>query len=452
MSKSSTNQSHPKKDVAGDLSFDQVDVSVARRYIRIGYFVTLLFFGAIFSWAALVPISSAVIALGVVSTDGYRQTVQHLEGGIIHRILIKDGDFVTSGQELIELADVQSRSEFEMLQRQRALAAATEASLVAVQLDDDDVTLPDWLSVEDADPAVRAAISGQIESAMAAKRLHEEQLDLLSVQIDRARRKIRTLEEEAAALRAHQDLLERELEQYASIFVDGLVSREQVFDLELQVAENKARISSNSVAVQSVEQEIDDLNLQRSSLLKSHIEQVSSKLDSIREELVSLDEGLLQTADTLERTVIRASTNGVVVGLNVNTVGGVVSPGQPLLDIVPDAGSLIVDARLDPIDRDSVQVGLNAEIRFTAFNRRLTSPVPGRVTLISADRLIDPVTNDDYYQAKIELLEDPAVALQEERIFPGMQAEVLIVTGSRTALSYLTAPFIGSFNRAFRED
>ena len=130
---------------------------------------------------------------------------------------------------------------------------------------------------------------------------------------------------------------------------------------------------------------------------------------------------------------------------------GVIQPGQPLLDIVPRDGNLIVDARVDPMDRDSVSVGQHAEIRFTAFNRRITEAIAGRVMLISADRLTDPATNETYFQAKIELLENPEDIPNGGTIFPGMQAEVFIVTGSRTPLSYMIAPIIKSFNRAFKQ-
>ena len=435
-----------------DLSFGRSDTSIARRYIVIGYLVTAMFLGSIFAWAALVPISSAAIAPGVVGKEGYRKTVQHLEGGIIHGLLVKDGDNVTAGQALIELADVQSRADYDLLRKQRIIAASREATLLAAQLGSTEVTLPEWLDLDSAESSVRDAIRGQIEASLVANRLHKEQLDIIDRRIERAGQKVRALNEERSVLERSKALVQEELSEYLSLQEKGLVTRKVIFDLQRNVVDTEAAYSANRVALQSTVQEINELEMEKSKLIGSHLEDIGAELDVVREQLVNLDEKLSKTEDTLERTVIRAPTDGVVVNLQVNTVGGVISPGQPLLDIVPNSGNLIVDARVNPRDRDTVRVGQDAEIRFSAFNRRVTEPVQGRVALISADSLTDSVTNENYFQAKIELLENPEDVWNGGNVYPGMQAEVFIVTGSRTALSYLVEPVMKSFNRAFRED
>lgn len=441
----------PKFSIS-DLSFSRTDTSIARRYIRTGYLVTLLFLGSIFAWAALVPISKAAIAPGVVGKEGYRKTVQHLEGGIIQKLLVKDGDAVTAGQTLIELADVQSRSDFDLLRKQKIIATAKEATLLAAQLGQAEVILPEWLALDAAEPSVRDAVKGQIEASLVTTRLQQEQLDIIEKRIERAGQKIRALNEEKAVLQRSKTLVQDELAEYLTLQEKGLVTRQVIFDLQKNVVETEAAYSSNRVALQSTVQEINELEMEQSQLTSSYLEQIGAELDIVREQLVNLDEKLSKTEDTLERTVIRAPTDGVVVNLQVNTVGGVISPGQPLLDIVPSEGSLIIDARIDPIDRDTVRVGQDAEIRFSAFNRRITEPVKGRVALISADSLTDSVTNQNYFQAQIELLENPEDVWNGGNVYPGMQAEVFIVTGSRTALSYLVEPIMKSFSRAFRED
>ncbi|MGB5245859.1 MAG: HlyD family type I secretion periplasmic adaptor subunit [Woeseia sp.] len=435
-----------------DLGFSREDSAISRRYILTGYIVTALFLGSIFMWAALVPISRAAIAPGVVGKEGYRQTVQHLEGGIIHKLLVKDGDPVEAGQVLLELADVQSRADFDLLQKQKMVAMAKEATLLAAQQGKVEVTLPAPLQSAAVGAAVRDAINGQVESSLLDTRLYRDQLEIIDRQIEGARGKIAALNGEKRVLQKSITMIREELGQYMALHEKGLVTRQVIFDLQRHVVDTEAAISSNNVALQSTAQEINDLEREQSRLTASHFEAISAELDAVRAQLVGLDEKLSKTVDTLERTVIRAPTAGVVVNLQVNTVGGVISSGQPLMDIVPNAGKLMVDARVNPIDRDTVQVGQDAEIRFSAFNRRTTEPVAGRVTLISADSLTDAVTNQSYYLAKIELLEDPAEAGNGGSIFPGMQADVFIVTGSRTALSYLTEPIVRSFSRAFRED
>jgi HlyD family type I secretion membrane fusion protein len=260
------------------------------------------------------------------------------------------------------------------------------------------------------------------------------------------------LNQEKTVLLRSEDLVRQELAQYLSLQEKGLVTRKVIFDLQRNVVDSEAAVSANRVALQSTSQEINDLEMEKSKLTALHLEGISVELDAVRAQLVNLDERLSKTVDTLERTVIRSPTDGVVVNLQVNTVGGVIASGQPLMDIVPNAGKLIVDARVNPIDRDAVRIGQSAEVRFSAFNRRVTEPVQGRVALISADRLTDSVTNENYFQAKIELLENPEDVWNGGSVYPGMQAEVFIVTGSRTALSYLVEPIMKSFNRAFRED
>jgi membrane fusion protein, type I secretion system len=441
-------------DVApvNDTHFGRADVAIARNLVIAGYLVTFTFLGSIFAWAAFVPISGAAIAPGLVGKDGYRKTMQHLEGGIIHKILVKDGDEVTAGQKLIELVDLQSRSDFELMQKQRSISAAKEASLIAAQLGHKSVQLPDWLDLDSADAAVRDAINGQIEVSLFANRIHNEQLAIITKQIHRAKQKITALNDEKRVLRKSAHLVAQELAQYVSLQKKKLVPREVIFDLKRDVVENQLADSANRLAVQSTEQEVNELEMEKSRLIQKHWSQIGDELDDVREQLVRLDEKISKIEDTLERTMIRAATSGTIVNLQVNTHGGVIMPGQPLLDIVPSSGKLIIDAKIDPMDRDTVRIGQTAEIRFIAFNRRLTKPVKGHVSLISADRIIDATTNEHFYKAKIHLLENPENVLNGGAIFPGMQAEVLIITGSRTALSYLTAPISRSFNRAFRED
>jgi HlyD family secretion protein len=437
----------------GDLAFSRSDASISRKLVITGYLVTAAFFGSIFMWAAFVPISSAAIALGVVSKDGYRKTVQHLEGGIIHKILVKDGDTVAVGQKVIELADVQSRADFYLLRKQKIIAEARVISLLSIQSGNDKAGLTeDFFNRELIDPALRDMIEGKINASIVANQLHKGQLEIIERQIAQAKHKIDALNDEKVALQRSKKLVEEELKQYTALRKDGLVTRNVIFDLKRKAVDTEVEYSENRVAVQSTEQEINELKMQKSILIASHSERINDELDSVREELVYLDENLSKTEDTLGRTIIRAPTSGIVVNLRVNTIGGVISSGEPLLDIVPSTGKLIIDARVNPMDRDTVLVGHTAEVRLLAFNRRLTDPVQGRVAHISADRLIDGVTNESYYQAKIELLEDLDGVLHGGQVYPGMQAEVLVVTGSRTVLSYLTAPVSKSFNRSFRED
>lgn len=437
---------------ANDVKLNRSDASVARKHVLTGYLIISLFLGASAGWAALVPFSSAAIAPGVVGKDGYRKTVQHLEGGIIRAILVKDGDRVASGQSLIELNDIRARSDYELLQKQKMIAAAKEACLRAEQNGQSEIKLPEWLDLESADPAVRDAIEGHLEASRIRRRLHNEQIAIIDQRIVQAETKIQALDKERSVLAKKSNLIRQELNEYNDFEQKGLVTRRHTFDLKRQKVATEAERSANRVLVESTKQEITALEMQKSELIASYAEHIVEELDKVREQLVDLEEKGSKSGDTLERTVIRAPIDGVVVNLQINTVGGVITPGQPLLDIVPSSGNLMVEARIHPRDRDTVRTGQDAEVRFSAFNQRLTSPVRGKVVLISADSLMDSLTKEPYYQARVELLESPEEQLNGAPVFPGMQAEVLIITGERTALSYFLNPILKSFNRSFREE
>ena len=181
------------------------------------------------------------------------------------------------------------------------------------------------------------------------------------------------------------------------------------------------------------------------------LNQVVQQLGELQNELFDLSEKMRAAEDVLKRTVIRAPLDGTIVGLGVHTVGGVIAPGERLLDIVPKDERLVIEARVNPRDIDVVDPGLNAQVRLTAFSQRHMRPINGQVLTISADRLTDERTGEDYFLAKVELVEDVATRLDGAALYPGMQAEVMILTEARTFFDYLIRPMTESFNRAFRE-
>jgi HlyD family type I secretion membrane fusion protein len=436
-------------------AFDKTDTRIAKRYIRVGYFIITLFFGSVVAWAAVAPISSAAIAPGLVSKDGYRKTVQHLEGGIIHNIFVKDGDKVAADQELIELDNIQSRADYDLMRKQKLIALVKEASLLAESRNENKFVLPQGIDLESVDDPVRTAIEGQIDAFSVRTDLHINQLEIIDKRIQQANVKISALRNERRTLRNEDLIIKQEIEEYEAFKERGLVTRAQVFALKRDQASNETDMTSNRVAIESTHQEINNLNMEKSALVASYTKRIVSDLDSVRDQLIDINEKLAKTEDRLERTMIRAPIEGVIVDLKVNTIGGVVKSGEPLLDIVPEEGKLAIDVQIDPKDRDTVRVGQDAEVRFTAFNQRITTPVKGKVVLISADRLVDSApdgTQSAYYKAKVELLEDPSKVMNGSSVYPGMQADVMIITGKRTAMGYFLKPVIKSFNRAFRDD
>lgn len=437
--------------------FEDADKKIANKYVYTGYSIVIFLFLSIFIWSAYAPISSAAIATGVVGKDGHRKTVQHLEGGIIEKILIRDGDPVKAHQALIELRGIQSRSDFDLIRKQLLIAVAKKSCLVAEVQDKSEVSLVFSSGVKLAalDESVQDSINGLINAFHVRVGLHRDQLAIIDQRIQQAKRKISALKRELNTLNSKGLIIAEEQKEYQKFEKKGLVTRAQVFSLKRDKASNETDITANRVSIESTRQEINDLKMEKSTLTASNKKRIASDLDNARSQLVDLNEKLSATQDKLGRTVIRAPIEGVIVDLKVHTIGGVIQPGEALLDIVPKSGKLIVDAHIDPKDRDTVKVGQAAEIRFTAFNQRITEPVPGKVVLISADRLIDSTAEGKqsaYYKAKIELLEDPSEVINGVSVYPGMQADVMIVTGKRTALEYFLKPILKSFNQAFRDD
>jgi HlyD family secretion protein len=437
--------------------FGKSDNKVATNYVRLGYVIILLFFGSVGAWIGYVPVSSAAIAPGLLGKDGNRKTVQHLEGGIIHKILINDGDKVEANQELIILKNIQSGADFNLLTKHKIIALTREASLLAESRNQEEFApvMPANVSLEELNKSVRDAVEGQVSAFYIRRKLYLEHLNNIDLHMHQAGVIIKALENQMRALNKKGTIIAEEQVEYFEFEKQGLVTREQVFRLKRDIASNETEMMTNRYAIESKRQEINNLNLEKLKLEATNTRRIVSDLDTVRNQLVDLDEKLAKTKDRLERTVIHAPIEGVIVDLRVNTIGGIIKPGEPLLDIVPDAGSLIIEAQIDPKDRDTVKIGQVAQVRFTAFNQRTTQSIKGKVVLISADRLLG--TGPDgkqfpYYKAKVELLEDPAEVMNGAPVYQGMQAEVMIITGERTVLEYFLKPIVKSFNYAFRDD
>jgi len=435
--------------------FDSNDRAVGRKYILLGYLLMFLFFGSVGLWTVYAPVSSAAVATGIVSKDGHRKTIQHLEGGIIHKILVNEGDLVTKGQALVILDDVQYRSKYQLLRNNKILAEAKEATLVAELNNKTEVVYSNKILSEDMDASVLSAIEGYLISLTARQNIYGQQLRIVDERIDQSKLKIAALHNELKSLKYKGSIINDELSEYRKLKLKGLVTRAQMFSLKRDKASNLTDRTTNQVSVESTKQDINELRMEKINLYSKHSKLILGELDSVRQELVILNEQLTSTSDRFERTVIKAPIAGIIVDLKINTVGGVIGPGDAILDIVPDSGELVIEAKIDPKDRDTVRVGQLAEVRFLAFNQRTTRPVKGKVVLISADSLITPGadrTTQSYYKAKVELLENPEEVMNGVKVFSGMQADVMIITGERTVMEYFLKPIIKSFNRAFRDD
>jgi HlyD family secretion protein len=425
-----------------------------RRSIVAAALVIGLGLGGFGLWAAAAPLPGAAIAPGVISPDGSRRTVQHLEGGIIRRILVEDGSVVQAGDPLIVLEDVQARAGHDVLRSRFHTLAAAQARLLAERAGADDVRFPDWLIEATHDDATA------LEAMVAQRQLFRSRAQGLADRRGILARRIAQLREEIAGLEAQIvadgrqiALIAEEIEGLDHLYRKGLTPKTRLLalqraqsDIEGDRAERRARIAR-------AHQAIGETELQVSAQGTALLDQANEELSRVQAELAEVEQRLAGAkVKVLARTLIKAPGTGTVVELRFHTAGGVIRPGEPILDIVPDDEELLVDARLSPLDIDIVAAGLPAQIILPAFKQRHLPRIEGRVRRVSADAIVDPHSGEPYFEARIEVDAEQLAAIEPKvALTPGMPAEVYITIADRTMLDYLLQPVFDSLRRAFRE-
>jgi HlyD family type I secretion membrane fusion protein len=415
----------------------------AARIIRTGLAVIVAGAIALALWAFWAPLTGAVIAPGFVKVDLNRKVVQHQEGGIVRAIRVRDGDRVNQGQELVLLDDVRIDAQLELLRTQfdaeRAKAARLEAerTLAARPVFPKDLLKDEYRVREEAlFRARREALDSQI--AVLRKQIREsvEEADALAVQLAAEERAL-TLQKEELAVN------ERLLEQ-------GFVQKTRLMTLQRAVAEYEARYGERRAEVSKARQRASELEFRILSMRNTYIQSATDEMKEATTRMFDLEERIRPSKDASERQKIAAPIAGEVVGLRVFTPGSVIGPREVLMEIVPNEKRLIIEARIRPEDINHVRAGSEADIRLTAYQSRTTPLVPGAVTYVSGDRLVDQQSGAPYYIVQIDVPEN-ALAASSLRLQAGMPAEVFIKTDTRTALDYLLAPVTSYLRRAMRE-
>jgi len=416
---------------------------------RAGYLVLLVFFGGFGSWAAFAPLESAAHGSGKVQVEGSSQPVQHLEGGIVSVIYASNGDFVEKGQALIKLDDTRPKAELDILRGRQLSRVAISDRLRAERDDLDAISFSESVmnAVDD-----RAYVSMQNETAIFQARLADRlgETSLLKSRIANYETRI---EGATAVLQAKQEVtasLEEEVLELEGLLVDGFVDKQRIRELKRGLVKSLGEIADLEASIAASKVSIGETELQILQLDKKFKTQVVNELTKTQAELYDIELQLFAIQDRVRRTTVAAPTAGVVVGLDVNTQGAVVAPGQELLTIVPDTDSLVISAKLSPMDIDRIRVGQEVEVRFSVFKDAYT--ISGILTKVSADSLIDETTGQPYYGALVELLESDMPLLGEYELVPGMPAEVLVKTGSRSFLAFLTSRLGNMFAQSLNKD
>ena len=392
------------------------------------------------------------MAPGVVSPDGARKTIQHLEGGIIKSIHVREGDTVAAGDAVVTLEDTRALARFEELRERELFLMAAEARLSAEQLGLDEIEYPEVLltSTEERARSVMRSQTALFESRKETQSARERILKQRVAQLDEQND---GLIEVIAAQQEQLDLIAREIKGAQELYDKGLERLPRLLALQREQADIRAEQASNRASIASNEQRIGETELQLFATEQQQREEASAQLAEIRAQLATTRSLLPERADALARTQIVAPIAGRVMNVQVTTEsGGVVGAAAPILDIVPDEAKLIIDARVSPQDIENVAPKMRARVILTAFNQRNLPHIHGEVRSISPDRLVDERTGEPYFLAKIEVdVEDLAAVSDQIALVSGMSADVMILTGERTFLDFLLKPFIDSVRRSFRE-
>jgi HlyD family type I secretion membrane fusion protein len=409
--------------------------------------------GGLGAWAATTRIDSAVVAHGKVAVASKRKVIQHLEGGIIQKIAVRDGDTVHAGDVLIEFDPTRVRTRFAIVRSGYMASLAAEARLTAERDGRSVVTFPDELMAEAArDPEIAGMVRSQNQIFETRKQEHLGQAEILNSRIERLREGIVGFKAERSAAEQQLEMAKEELLTLEDLFRRQHTTRTRVLAARREVFQLEGSLGRRASDIASAEKEIGETDLTIAQTRNKFMTEVASELKATQAKVLEQREQYLSSLSEIDRLVLRAQSRGTVFGSQVHTIGGVARPGETLLEIVPDDDELIIEVRLRPQDVDVVSVGQETEVRFSAFNQRIVPTVNGQLSFVSADTLADPRdSSHPYYLANIEVKVVELKRLGIPKLQPGMPCDVMIKTGQRTPMDYLTRPLIESFHRAWRE-
>lgn len=427
--------------------------NIARGAILFGVMMLVLIFGVFGLWAVLAPLDSAAIAPGKVTLDSNKKTIDHLEGGIVSEIDVREGEVVEEGDPLIVLDDTAVRARRDLYMGQYIAARASEARLIAERDNLDEVTFPPELMETAAeDEKIAANMDAQRRLFQSRRESLEGRTEVLQQQIKQSDEEINGLREQIKSSEQQLRLLNDEIKDVKHLLKSGNAPKTRLLALQRRSAEIEGEKGERQAMIARAEQRINEAKIEMYNLKTQFLNEVVEELKNTQVKLSDLEEQLRAAEDVMRRIVIRAPIGGEVTGLTVFTVGGAIAPREPIMSIVPSDDKLIVQARVKPQDIDVVRPGLLARVRLLAYKVRNVPPVEGEVVTVSADRFEDERSGEPYFTARIEIGEDQLSKLEDVELSPGMPVEVLIVTGSRSLFSYLVSPIKDSFNRAFREE
>lgn len=417
------------------------------KVIGFGLSVIFIVFVLIGGWMAFAPLASSSVAIGKVSADTDKKTVQHLEGGKVTAIYVKDGDKVKKGQLLIKLRDVQIKAQLDILKAQYQDSIALFARLQAQRDGDKSINFPaeltDLNAIQDQKSIFETSIKTlRDEKIITANRIEQlkNQISGLESLIDSKKKRLASITEEKL--------------EWEELYAQRLVDKQRIRELKRENNSIEGDLAQTGSEISKLHEQISETQTQQLLREKELQKETLQRYVETKSLISDLTSKIIANQDTLDRTNIVAPIDGTVVGLSLHTVGGIINPSNPVLEIIPHNTKLLVIAQVQTTDIDKVKNGLLADIMFSAFNLKQVHVIQGKVIHVSADSFIDEVSGMPYYEAKIEVNKKGIETLKENNfvLVSGMPAQVMINLGDRTALSYLVKPFTEMLGRGFNEE
>jgi protease secretion system membrane fusion protein len=433
-------------------------VETARRPMSLGrsllwgWLVLLLGGGGFMAWAVFAPLDQGVTASGQVVVTGNRKVVQHPTGGIIAEILVKEGDTVQAGQPVVRMDTTMARAQLETARGQWIIARAVEARLSAERETGDALVFPADLTAIASEPQARQAIALQTRLFETRRTSLRTELSAIDESMAGLQAQIRGTEASRAAREEQLRLLREELRNQRDLATDGYLPRNRVSEQERLQAQLTGQIAEDGAVIARARSGIGELRMRAVGRQNEYRQQAETQLTEVQKEVGALSNRIQALQFDLRNTELRAPASGTVVSLNVFTPGGVIQAGAPMMDILPQGEPLRVEASLPPQFVDKVRPGLDVEVLFPAFNQRTTPNIKAKVKSISADALTDQRSGMTYYRTIVEVTPEGTRQLRDHEIKAGMQAEVFIRTGERSAMNYLFKPLQDRIRAAMTED
>jgi HlyD family secretion protein len=425
----------------------------ARRQLTLGVIVIVILFGGFGGWAVFTQIAGAVIASGRIEVDQNRQVVQHIDGGVVEDISVRDGDIVAEGDVLIRLDGSTLRSELAIIEGQLFELMARRARLEAERDNATAITFDPWLhELAQNRPAVADTMQGQENLFEARRDSLQREIEQLGKRRSQIQSQLSGIASQETATDAQLALIQEELTDQQTLLASGLAQKSRLLALQREEASLSGRVGELVASQAEAEGRITEIDIQILSLRNQRREQAITELRDIRTSEFELAEQRLALLDRIDRLDIRAPLSGVVYDLRVFAERSVIRPADPLLFLIPQNRPLIITTRIQPTNIDQVYPGQEVSLRFSALDSRTTPQLLGTVIQISADAFVDEQRGTSYYTAQLVLQDGEIARLPEGTILlPGMPVEAFLRTNDRTPLAYLLKPLSDYFVKAFRE-